>query len=299
MKTIKTGLIIASTILLAVACKNPDKEQKKMDIPDITHNNAQKFTSGYATVNGLKMYYEVHGEGKPLVLLHGGGSTIQTTFGRVMGSFAKNRKVIGVDLQSHGRTEDKNRPFTFEQDADDVAELMEHLGIDSADFFGFSNGGMTTLQIVMRHPNLVKKAVVASAIYKRTGMPDMFWDFMKNASLENMPKELQQAYKEVAPNPENLIKMHDKCAQRMVNFKDWKDETLKNISKPVLLISSDADVILPEHTLAMHRLIPNSNLLILPGVHGEFLGEVTAPASTQKTYATTVQLIESFLDKNR
>jgi pimeloyl-ACP methyl ester carboxylesterase len=287
-------------LLIATACKKPNAtvnntQQNTMD----TTIAEPKFASGYATVNDLKMYYEVYGEGEPLVVLHGGGSTIQTTFGRVINTFAKNRKVIGIELQSHGRTEDKDRPFTFEQDADDVAALIAHLGIDSADFFGFSNGGMTTLQIAMRHPKLVKKAVVASAIYKRSGMPDMFWDFMKNASLENMPQPLQQAYKQVAPDTNNLIKMHDKCAHRMASFKDWKDEDLKNILQPVLLISSDADAILPEHTLAMHRLIPNSNLMILPGQHGEFLGEATAPVNPQTTYNATVTIIEGFLNKGR
>ena len=113
---------------------------------------------GYAPINNLNMYYEVHGKGAPpLVLIHGGGSTIQTSFGRVLHSLARERKVIAVELQGHGHTPDINRPATFEQDADDVAALLKYLKIENADFFGFSNGGNTTIQIAIRFPNLVQK----------------------------------------------------------------------------------------------------------------------------------------------
>ena len=105
----------------------------------------QDSRSGYASVDELKMYYEIHGKGAPLVLIHGGGSTIQTSFGRVLHSFAKERQVIAVELQGHGHTPDINRLETFEQDADDVAALMQYLKIENADFFGFSNGGNTTM----------------------------------------------------------------------------------------------------------------------------------------------------------
>ena len=135
--------------------------------------------TGYASVNGLKMYYEIHGSDKskpPLVLIHGGGSTITTTFGTVLPLFVKHREVIAVELQGHGHTADIDRPVTFEQDADDVAALLNHLKITQADFFGFSNGGSTTLQIAIRHPKIARKLVVASAIFKRDGMPPQFWE---------------------------------------------------------------------------------------------------------------------------
>jgi pimeloyl-ACP methyl ester carboxylesterase len=115
-----------------------------------------KSRGGYASVNGLKMYYEIHGSGTPLILIHGGGSTIQTSFGRVVHSFAKERQVIAVELQGHGHTPDIKRPETFEQDADDVSALLKYLKIENADFFGFSNGGNTTIQIAIRYPNLVR-----------------------------------------------------------------------------------------------------------------------------------------------
>lgn len=255
--------------------------------------------TGYASVNGLRMYYEIHGveNGKPpLVLIHGGGSTIMTTFGRVLPLFAKHRQVIAVELQGHGHTADIDRPETFEQDADDVAALVNELNIAQADFFGFSNGGSTALQIAIRHPKIVRKLVVASAIYKRDGVPPQFWDWMKNASLENMPAKLKEAYLKVAPNPKDLVKMHDKDARRMVEFKDWRSEDIQSITSPTLIINGDADVVRPEHAMAMFRLLPNAKLAILPGGHGEYIGEILAAKVGSKLPEMTVALIEEFLD---
>src|ERR1700676_3298963 len=128
-------------------------------------------TGRYAEVNGLHMYYEIYGTGKPLVLIHGGASTIQTTFGRLIPALAKTHKIIAVELQAHGHSDNRDgRQITFEQDADDVATLLGQLHIDHADFFGFSNGGTTALQIAIRHPGLVNKLIFASSMYKRAGV---------------------------------------------------------------------------------------------------------------------------------
>lgn len=255
--------------------------------------------TGYASVNGLKMYYEIHGvdNGKPpLVLIHGGGSTITTTFGRVLPIFAQHRTVIAVELQGHGHTADIDRPETFEQDADDVAALLKELKITQADVLGFSNGGSTALQIAIRHPEHVSNLVVASAIFKRDGMPPQFWEWMKNASLENMPEKLKEAYRKVAPNPKDLVAMHDKDAKRMVEFKDWLDDDIRSIKSPALIINGDADVVRPEHAMEMFRLLPNAKLAILPGGHGEYIGEILAIKSGSKLPEMTVALIEEFLD---
>src|SRR5687768_12584750 len=125
--------------------------------------------SGHAPVNGIEMYYEVHGrrDGVPLVLLHGGGSTIEVTFSKVLPVFAGSRRVIAVEEQGHGRTTDRNQPVTFESSADDVAALLRHLKVDKADIFGFSNGASVALQTAIRHPELVRKLVFASAMTKR------------------------------------------------------------------------------------------------------------------------------------
>src|ERR1041385_3925054 len=134
---------------------------------------------GYALINGLKMYYEKHGEGKPLVLIHGGGSTIQTSFSKILPLLSQYYKVIAVELQAHGHTSDRDAPETFEQDANDVATLLHNLAISKANFFGFSNGGNTIMQIAVRHPGIVNKLIIASAFYKREGMQPVFFEGMK------------------------------------------------------------------------------------------------------------------------
>ncbi|MGN6163974.1 MAG: alpha/beta fold hydrolase, partial [Flavisolibacter sp.] len=139
--------------------------------------------NGYAPVNGIKMYYEIHGAGEPLLLIHGGGSTIETTFGRILPLLAQYYKVIAMELQAHGRTTDRNNTESFEQDADDVAALLQYLKINKAHFLGFSNGGNTAMQIAIRHPDVVNKLVVVSAFYKKEGMIAGFFEGLQQATL--------------------------------------------------------------------------------------------------------------------
>ncbi|MGZ4001722.1 MAG: alpha/beta fold hydrolase, partial [Mucilaginibacter sp.] len=158
-------------------------------------------TSGYAPINGLQMYYEIHGEGKmPLVLIHGGGSTIETTFAVTLPLFATHRRVIAVEMQAHGRTADRDVPESFEQDADDVAALLKYLKIDKADFFGFSNGGTTTLQLAIRHPEMVNKIVNLAGAYQREGFFTGFFDGFEGATLDSMPGPLKEAFLKVTPD---------------------------------------------------------------------------------------------------
>lgn len=256
------------------------------------------FISGYAHVNGLNMYYEIYGQGKPLVLVHGGGSTIQSNFEKVIPLFAQNRKVVAVELQAHGRTGDRNADLSFEQDADDVAALLENLNISKADFLGFSNGGTTVLQIAIRHAGLVDKIILGSALAKRSGVPEWFWAFMEQASLENMPAALQDAYLAVAPDPKGLQVMHDRDAKRMVHFKDIPDADIKAIIAPALIIIGDKDVISPEHALEMQKLMPNASLAIIPGGHGAYLGEITTLSPDFMESDLAVPMMETFLDRN-
>ena len=260
-------------------------------------NDTAMFQSGYSQVNGIRMYYEMYGQGKPLVLLHGGGSTIQTTFGRVIPMLAKHRKIIAVELQGHGRTSDRNKDLSFEQDADDVAMLLRNLNIKNADFFGFSNGGTTTVQIAIRHPEIVNKIILASALCKRSGTPPEFWDFMNHARLENMPEKLKEAYIQVAPDPNSLQVMHDKDVKRMVNFKDIPDGQIKSIKAQALIVIGDKDVVTPEHAVEMHRLIASSELAIIPGGHGDYIGEITTLKSNFKEEEFVIPIIENFLNE--
>ena len=283
--------------------------------PVAVAENAPHVNRGYAPVNGLKMYYEIHGvaDGKnpPLVLLHGGGSTIDTTFGKVLPSLAKTRLVIAFEQQGHGHTADiVDRPFSFEQSADDTVTLLQHLEIERADFFGFSNGGNIALQIAIRNPNRVRKMVVASAMFKRDGLYPEIWEFMKRSTLEAMPKELKEAYRKVSPHPEQLPTFHDKSAKRMLEFRDWPPEDIESIEAPTLLMIGDADSVRPEHAVEMFRLLRHAQLAVLPGGHGACIGEVTAAtirdsqvrfgvadsSSESKLPEMVIAMIEEYLD---
>jgi len=286
---------LALTILFLASCTYIKKTETKRN--SMATTDSLTFQSGYSEVNGLKMYYEIYGQGKPLVLIHGGGSTIQTSFEKVIPLFAKNRKVIAVELQAHGRTSDRNADLTFEQDADDIISLLKNLNIPKADFLGFSNGGTTTLQIAIRHAENVDKIILGSALAKRNGVPDQFWEFMKLARLENMPAQLKEAYTKVSPNPDGLQIMHDRDAKRMVDFKDIPEEEIRSIKAPTLIIIGDKDVITPEHAIELHRQITNSELAIIPGGHGEYIGEITTLKPDFKESDLAVSIIEKFLNK--
>jgi len=262
-----------------------------------TENYAPQRT-GFSEVNGLKMYYEIYGEGKPLVLLHGGGSTIQTTFGRIIPLFSNDRQLICVELQAHGRTGDRATGISFEQDADDVAALLKNLHIEKSDFFGFSNGGMTALQIAIRHPQLCNKVVAGSILLKRNGAFPGFWEFMKNGTFEQMPQQYKEAFLKVNPDSTKLHTMYQKCADRMLQFKDYADEQLRSIKAPVLLINGDQDVATSENIVAMSKLIPQCSLAILPGGHGAYIGEITTLKPNYKNSDFSVSLIENFLNLN-
>jgi len=257
--------------------------------------NAQ-VSSGYAPVNGIRMYYEIHGEGqRPVVLIHGGGSTIESSFHYLLPLLAAHRRVIAVELQAHGRTSDRDSPESFQQDADDVAALLRYLQIGTADFLGFSNGGSTVLQIAIRHPDLVNKIVPISGVYRRDGLVPGFFESMPKATLNVMPAILREDFLKETPDTVKLLVMFQKDKQRMIDFKDWSDDDLRSIKAPAMIISSDRDVIMPEHTLRMARVIPGARLVILPGVHGSSIG--AAEAGVGKGYAEiTARLVEEFLD---
>jgi pimeloyl-ACP methyl ester carboxylesterase len=234
------------------------------------NQNKQAVRTGYAPVNGLRIYFEIHGVANPaqppLVLLHGGGDTIQTSFGQILPALTGERQVIAFEQQGYGRTADiADRPFSFEQSADDTAALLEYLHIEKADLFGFSNGGTIALQVAIRHPKVVRKLVVASALVKRDGAYPWLWDAMANARLENMPQELREAYLKVAPQPANLRMMHDKAVQRVRDFKDIPADAIRSIAAPTLVVVGDADVIRPEHAVETFRLLPHAQLAVLPG----------------------------------
>lgn len=294
----RTIIYSVLALLTLSSCNNATQSEENNNQIKATVNNTLVSKKGYSEVNGIKMYYEIYGQGKPLVLIHGGGSTIQTTFGTVIPMLAEHRTLIAVELQAHGRTSDREKDLSFEQDADDIATLLKNLNITKADFFGFSNGGTTSVQIAIRHPEIVNKIILGSALCKRNGVPAQFWDFMNQAQLANMPEQLKEAYIDVAPNPNGLQIMHDKDVKRVVNFRDIPDKLIESIKAPTLIIIGDQDIIKPEHAIEMHRQIANSELAIIPGVHGEYIGEITTLKFDSKEADFVIPMIESFLDKS-
>lgn len=233
-------------------------------------NSSPPAQTGYAPVNGLRLYYEIHGVANaarpPLVLLHGGGDTIQTSFGHVLPLLARDRQVIAFEQQGFGHTADiADRPFTFEQSADDTVALLDYLNIDQADLLDFSNGGTIAYQVAIRHPQRVRRIVSVSGFFSHNGAFPPFWDSFATAKLTDMPKELRDAYLAVAPHPENLQMFFEKCVGRMRHFQDIPAEAMCGIASPTLVICGDADVMCPEHAVETYRLIPHAQVAVLPG----------------------------------
>ena len=268
-----------------------------MNMPPQTAPAASLVHASHAAVNGLHLYYEVHGRdtGVPLLLLHGGGSTIDSTYGHILPHLAARRRVIAMEEQGHGRTSDRDRPVTFEGSADDAAALLRHLGIAQADVLGFSNGANIGLQVAVRHPALVRRLVFASGLTRRAGAPDQFWDFMHRATFDDMPQALKDAFLRVNPDPAQLRTMHDKDAARMRGFVDVPDATVAAVQAPTLILSGDRDVATPEHAVELLRLFRQARLLVVPSGHGQYLGETSAGGADDDYAELTARLLGRFL----
>ncbi|HZC04246.1 MAG TPA: alpha/beta hydrolase [Ktedonobacterales bacterium] len=232
----------------------------------------------YATINGLRMYYEVHGEGRPLVLLHGGYQVIEA-LEPLLSSLARHWQVIAPELEGHGRTADLDRPLTREQMAEDVAGLLDHLGVTEADVVGYSLGGMAAMRLAMRRPDLVRKLVLVSAPYSNDGYyPSTMagWPDMSAEGFVGTPME--QVYMRAAPHPEHWPIFVEKVKHALMDFPGWSADDIRGITAPTLLILGDADLVRPEYAVEMFRLfggaradggmggVPASQLAILPGV---------------------------------
>lgn len=213
--------------------------------------------TGYAPVNGLKLYYEIHGNGEPLVLLHGGlGAT--SMFGDNLRALAKVRKVIAVDLQGHGRTADIDRELSVELMADDIAALLKHLNIEKADIMGYSMGGGVALQTAIRHPEVVNKLIVASAPFKRNGFyPEILVQQAQvGPEAAEMMKQtpMYKLYASIAPKPEDWKRLLTKIGEAMKKDYDWS-ESIKTIKAPTLVIAADADIFPPAHAVELYGLL--------------------------------------------
>lgn len=252
--------------------------------------------NGYQQINGIEMYYEIYGSGKPLVLIHGGGSSILFDYKEVIARQENKFQLIGIDLQNHGRSGHRDIPETFEQDAYDIAALLKKINICKASFWGFSNGGNTVMQVAHLYPEMVEKLIVASAFYKRSGMMDGFFESMNNATLDSMPESLKTNFLNLNPDFSALENMFKKDSKRMQTFEDWDENILKNIASPALFISGDKDVMKPEHTVEMWRLAKDSQLMILPATHGSYMMADFNGSTDEKLIDFTVSEVEKFLN---
>jgi pimeloyl-ACP methyl ester carboxylesterase len=256
----------------------------------------QKRQGHYADVNGINLYYEIHGSGRPTVLIHGGLGAIEM-FGPNLSALAKGRQVIAVDLQGHGRTADIDRPLDVRFMADDVAALIKHLGVVRPDIVGYSLGGGVALQTAIRHPEVVGKLVVISTPFRRNAFyPEILAQqaFVTGDMAEALkPTPMYQLYNAIAPRPEDFPRLLTKIGEAMkVDFDFSKD--IAAIKAATMVVAGDADIFPPAHAVEMFELLggglrdggwdgsgrPKSRLAILPGLTHYVLFSDPALAAT-------------------
>ncbi len=278
-KHLISGLAVAVVLVVMSSCQSgPKEEHSHTTTPKDTTaaQTLQPSDTGYAAVNGLNLYYEVYGEGKPIVLLHGSFMTIPLNWAHIVPLLAKDRKVIVAEMQAHGRTKDIAREFSYEGMADDVSGLLKHLKIDSADILGYSMGGGVAFQMAVRHPEQVRRLVVLSGTYTHDG----WWP-----EVEAMYSTMNADMFKGSPIEQQFLMQGNDSTQFPAYLKkvlsidlkpyDWSKE-VKNLKMPVFMAIGDADGVRYEHALELFRAkgggkmgdmhgMPHSRLAILPG----------------------------------
>ncbi len=262
---------------------------------------AQKPVTGYAPVNGLKMYYEIHGSGsgEPLVLLHGSYMTISNNWPTWIGEFAKTRKVIAVEMQGHGRTADIKRDFSYENLADDITALLGYLKIERADLLGYSMGGGVAMQVAIRHPEKVRKVVSISAVFRHNGWVQEALDAFPQMSAEIFKgSPIETEYKKLSPTPDEFPNFVKRVIAMDLKPYDFGAEKVKATQAPFLFIHGDADGVRLEHIAEMFRLKGNeifgdmrprseSRLAVLPN---------TTHVSLMEKGPIIIPVVNEFLD---
>ena len=234
--------------------------------------------TGFAPVNGLEMYYEIHGSGgTPLLLLHGGLFNIDLQFGALIPGLAATRRVIAVDFQGHGRTNDIDRPLASEHLASDVVALLEHLGVGQADVFGFSVGGATALHLAIKHQSLVRKLIVSSASFHPDGDREENSEAVGSLTVDLIAgTPMEQEYVAKSPHPDRLQDLLDKLGSFDEGAGGWSDDEIAGITAPTLITLGDCDMVKLDHAVRFLRLrggdvngdfvgVPSSQLAVFPG----------------------------------
>ena len=230
-----------------------------------------------AQINGLEMYYEVHGDGPPLVLLHGAYMSIDTNWDALIPTFAETHKVIAVELQAHGHTSDRDTPITYEGMSEDVAALLDHLEIDKAAIFGYSMGASVGIRLAMDHPEKVERLIVASGGINYDAYPDGFYEMIETITPEMMAgSPFEEEYKRLSPNPDGFPTLVEKLKALDLDRFAWDEEAFAAIDVPTLLVFGDADVVEIDHITKLFTLLgghsngdmqglPLVQLAVLPG----------------------------------
>jgi pimeloyl-ACP methyl ester carboxylesterase len=259
----------------------------------------QKPTTGYAPVNGLKMYYEIHGSGEPVVLLHGAFMAISGDWNDWINELSKTRKVIAVEMQGHGRTADIKREITFENLSDDVSGLLDYLKIQRADLIGYSLGGGVAIQTAIRHPEKVRKVVSISAVLRRDGWVKEGVDALSNLTAEAFKGSPMEAeYKRLSPTPNEFPVFVKHVVALASKPYDFGSDKLKATKAPFFFIHGDADGVRLDHIAEMYRLKggdlhgdmrphPESRLAIFPD---------TTHVTLMSRRQTIIPMINDFLD---
>jgi pimeloyl-ACP methyl ester carboxylesterase len=236
--------------------------------------------TGYAPVNGLQMYYEIHGSGgTPLVLLHGGLFNIDLQFGALIPGLAATRQVIAADFQAHGRTNDVDRPLRTADLASDVVGLLAHLGVARADVFGFSVGGAVALRLAIKNPDLVRKVIVSSVSFHPDGDRAENSEAVGSMTVDMIVgTPMEQDYRAKSPHPDKLQTLLDKLGNydKGVPVPGWSDADIAGISAPTLITVGDCDAVKLDHAVKFLRLrggdvngdfvgVPSSQLAVFPG----------------------------------
>src|SRR5688572_27602628 len=266
-------------IIVIAACQPASKDDQTTSIApmdSVANRQAKPVDSGYADVNGLKLYYEVYGKGKPIVLLHGSYMSIPLNWSHIIPLLAKDRKVIVTELQGHGRTRDITRELSYEGMADDVSGLLRHLEIDRADILGYSMGGGIAFQVAVRHPEQVRRLVVLSGTYAHDGWwPDVEASFATFTPDMFKGTPIQKQYDSLGNDPARFPEYVKKVISIDLKPYDWSKD-VKNIKVPLFMVICDADGVRYEHALELFRAkgggkmgdlhgLPQSRLAILPG----------------------------------
>ncbi|MBS1723376.1 MAG: alpha/beta hydrolase [Armatimonadetes bacterium] len=261
----------------------------------------QQPATGYAPVNGMKMYYEIHPgpAGEPVVLLHGAFMTITNNWSEWIPELAKTRTVIAVEMQGHGRTADIARDMTYESLADDVAALLDQLKIPQADLLGYSLGGSVAMECAIRHPDKVRRAIIISSTFRNDGMPKEAQELISRLTADAFKgTPLETEYTKLSPTPNDFPKFVQRLTAMFSKGYDFGADKLKATKAPMFFIHGDADGVLLAHVAEMFRLKggethgdmgprTSSRLAILPD---------TTHVTLMQRVAIIVPMVNDFLD---